>query len=350
MLSIERYRPPATDGRPRMTYGYFHESYYLGTERTLPMLASAFFMTKLVSKYDLIITSEYSASFAINLRLLLTFSRIRHVTIGLNQSRQLFKTRFSLMNRFIDFVFKRTDLVIVHSRREAQLFNQIHGIDAGRFCFSLWGYDLPRTTSTRFSNWPRPYACLVGRNNRDVDTFIAAVRGMDFDGIIVTSDRHLNAEDLPPNIYLFVDLSLDDTLDCIKNAFVNTVLLRDNERGAGHITAVTAMFSGTPQVYSDVEVIKDYLVDGVSAIAVALGDVRAVRSAIERLMNDPPYAARLRANATAYAERWLTNERASERIARALSRLMRGQKVETVDPEWLKDYERLSMEVRNIQR
>ena len=66
------------------------------------------------------------------------------------------------------------------------------------------------------------------------------------------------------------------------------------------------MFAGTPQIVSDVDAIKDYVVDGVSAITVPLRAVEAVRSGINKIINDPSNAARLSENAKRYAHSWLT--------------------------------------------
>ena len=320
---------------------YSYEVYNLGTESTLAILLKSFLIPKRLSNYDVILTSEYFTSFGINLRLLLTTSKPKHITIGLNQSRRLLKTKFRSINRILDFVFRRTNLVIVHSRQEAVIFERIHNIPANKFYFSLWGYDLPESSATRFSRWPKPYVCLIGRNNRDVATFIKALDGMNIDGIIVTSRDEAPLEKIPANVHVFIDLPTNETLDCIKNAVANAILLKDNDRGAGHITAVAAMFSGTPQIVSNADVLKDYFINGVSAITVALGDAQGVRAAIERLMSDPAYSERLTANARNYAERWLTNERVINRITYALNKLVEGQELATVDKEWLGAYESL---------
>jgi glycosyltransferase involved in cell wall biosynthesis len=344
ILSVELYKvgsPNLFLQRRLDKQGYSYEVYGLGTESTLAILLKSLFVPKNLSKYAIIVTSEYFSSFGINLRLLLTRSQVKHVTIGLNQSRRLLKTKFKLANNVLDYIFRRTSLIIVHSRREAQLFEKIHNIPKDRFHFSLWGYDLPESAASQFSKWPRPYSCLIGRNNRDLRTFIRAIEGMNLDGIIITSSHEEIPENLPPNIHVFVDLPLNDTLDCIKNARVNAILLRDRDRGAGHITAVASMFSQTPQIVSDVDVIKDYFVDGVTAITVSLGDAQAVRTAIEKLMSDPRYSKWLSTNARNYAERWLTNERVTGRIIDALKSVAEGQKIPTVDPEWLEALESL---------
>jgi glycosyltransferase involved in cell wall biosynthesis len=219
------------------------------------------------------------------------------------------------------------------------LFSDIHAIPPGRFYFSMWGFDLPPITPAQFSAWPRPYVCLVGRNNRDIDSFVEALTGMPIDGILITASYQAVPDELPANIHVFRDLSQNDTLDCIAHARANLILLKDNDRGAGHITAVAAMLAGTPQIFSDVEVIRDYLVDGISAIGIGLGDAAALRRALETLLASPALAAALSANAKSYAERWLTDPAATARMLLALDCLSAKVQLPSVDPHWLAAFE-----------
>jgi glycosyltransferase involved in cell wall biosynthesis len=321
-------------GRP-----YHRYAHSLRTENTWLTLLRSFFIPRRLSNYGIIITYEYFSSFGVNLRLLVTFCRTKHVTIGLNQSRRLLKTGIGPIDRLINRVFRRCDRIIVHSRREMVLFSDIHAIPHGRFCFSLWGFDLPHISPTQFSSWPRPYVCLVGRNNRDIGIFTQALAGMPIDGILITAHYQAVPEGLPPNIHVFRDLTQNDTLDCIAHARANLIVLKDNDRGAGHITAVAAMLVGTPQIFSDVEAIRDYLVDGVSAIGIGLGDAMALRRAIEDLLANPALGAALSANAKSYAERWLTHQGASGRVQLALECLSDNVELPSVDPQWLAAFE-----------
>ena len=323
-----------SDGGP-----YHRDIQVLGTENTWLTLFRSFFMPRRLSNYGIIITHEYFSSFGVNLRLLVTFCRTKHVTVGLNQSRKLLKSGIGPVDRLINRIFRRCDLIIVHSRREMTLFSQIHAIPPERFYFSMWGFDLPSITAAQFSSWERPYVCLVGRNNRDIGVFIEALAGMPIDGILITSSYQFVPDELPPNIHVFRDLPQNDTLDCIAHARANLILLKDNDRGAGHITAVVAMLAGTPQIFSDVEVIRDYLVDDVSAIGIALGDAAALRRAIERLLASPTVAAALSENAKSYAERWLTDKVASGRVLFALDCLSANVELPSVDPQWLAAFE-----------
>ena len=316
VLDVRQYRDSSGESEILRSgsRSYHREVHALGSENTWLTLLRSFFMPRRLSKYGIIITHEYFSSFGVSLRLLLTFCRTK--TDGthqvLNQSRKLLiKPESTLSDRQINRVFGRCNLIIVHSRREMTLFNTIHSIPMNRFHFSLWGFDLPKITPAKFSSWERPYVCLVGRNNRDIDIFVKALDGMPIDGILITSNREYVPEELPRNIHVFRDLPQNDTLDCIKNARANLILVKDDDRGAGHITAVAAMFAGTPQIFSDVEVLREYLVDGVSATGIPLSDAYALRAAIEKTLANPTLASALSENAKSYAERWLSHKAAS---------------------------------------
>ncbi len=318
---------------------YQWEYYSLSTESTIVTLIRSFFTLKRISKFDVIVTRDYFSSFGVNLRLLVTLCRTKHVTIGLNQSRKLLKTNLRLIDRAIDQIVSRCNRIVVHSRREITLFSELHCIPPARFVFSLWGFDLPTITPGKFSKWERPYVCLIGRNNRDIDTFAEALEGMDIDGIIIASNDQQLPSELPRNVTVFRELPQNSALDCILNASANVILLKDNNRGAGHITTVAAMFAGTPQVFSNIEVIRDYLIDGVTALGTPLGDGRALRGAINALFQQPKLKVELCNNAKLYAERWLTHAAALKRTLTVLDGLWDDKLSCSVDPEWLASFE-----------
>ena len=348
ILAVSLFR---TSGREKP---YFYEhlgerglsyfAYGLGTERTIPIFIKGLFVPRRLSRYDLIITSEYFSSFAINLRLALTLSRTKHMTIGLNQSRTLLRSRFSVVNKLVSRIFNRTDLIVVHSRKEIDLFARAHGIALDKFYFSLWGFDLPKIGDGTFSSRPKPYVCLVGRNNRDIETFIDALTDLPIDGIIITSSFARIQRSMPNNVFVYRDLPLNETLSCIKGAKANLILLRDGGRGAGHITAVAAMFAGVPQIVSKADIIKDYVVDGRTAIVVPLGDATAVREAVMLLLQNPSLGSQLSERAQQYALQWMTNDTVSKRIVDAISKLIVGDPHDAYDRDWFAAYESLESE------
>ena len=72
------------------------------------------------------------------------------------------------------------------------------------------------------------------------------------------------------------------------------------ERHTSPIKAFEAMAAGRPIVASDLPSSREFLKDGENALLVPPGDVAALASAIERLLEDRPLAERIAA--TAYAE------------------------------------------------
>jgi hypothetical protein len=343
VLKVELYTPQRSPGED--CSGFCSDLYVLGTQNTWALLFKSFLLFRRISQYELVITNEYFSSFGLNLRLLVTRCRTKHAIVGLNQSRRLLRTDIPWIDSMVNYVFKRSDLVIVHSRSEVELFNRRHEIPRSRFFFSLWGYDPPQIASTRFARWPRKYVCSVGRNNRDFATFCEACEGLEVDGIIITSGSASLPEGIPPNIYVFRELSTDETLDCIRNATASVILLKDDSRGAGHITAVATMFIGTPQIVSDADVLRDYFIDGVTTLSVHPGDMMSVRAAIERVSQEPDLRRQLIKNAKNYADQWLTDKSASQRICFALKSLLAGKPLMTVDPVWLNVYETLRSQV-----
>src|ERR1017187_4460737 len=104
ILDVQLYKPGSPKGLENQNFSY--ENYSLGTESTLAIILKSFLIPKRLSNYDVILTNEYFTSFGINLRLLLTLSKVKHITIGLNQSRRLLKTKVKLIDKILDYIFR----------------------------------------------------------------------------------------------------------------------------------------------------------------------------------------------------------------------------------------------------
>jgi glycosyltransferase involved in cell wall biosynthesis len=263
-----------------------------------------------VDDYDLIVSSEYYVSFGVNLRLRMGRSKARHLVWGLNQSRRAIDLR--LTRSLVSWVFNRSDQIIVHSRREAGIFAELHSIPAGKFEFVPWGFDLPEVAWTR--NWSQdaePYVCLIGRNNRDLDTFCQGLEGTGIRGVVISSG--LGTADLAalrkwPHIDVYQDLDMSACLDCIRGAMANVVLLKDDRRGAGHITMVAAMLLGKAQIITRAAVVEDYFVADLHALAVPFAAVVPFRTALLRLRDDGQLRSNLEVSARQFAFENFTNE------------------------------------------
>ncbi len=269
-----------------------------------------------LSRFDLVVTSEYYLSVGVNLRLLMGGHSTQHIIWGLNQSRRLLKAPG--LNGLIDRVFQRANRVVTHSREEQRMFERIHRIAPSRFRFSPWGFDLPTPDAKPFAARKHPYVCLIGRNNRDLPTFVEAAVKAGLHPVVVSStlpDPEKEALELL-GAELHENLPFEHCLACIRDSLFNAVLLKDSSRGAGHITMVAAMMLGKAQVVSDASVIKDYVNSPSHALCVPIGDVIRCAQAFHTLATSPDLTAQMGAAAQAHAQQHYTHSAIIENFKR----------------------------------
>ncbi|MBR0995457.1 glycosyltransferase [Bradyrhizobium japonicum] len=127
---------------------------------------------------------------------------------------------------------------------------------------------------------------------------------------------------------------MDDSMSCILHASANLVLVKDGNRGAGHITAVAGMMLGTPQISSNMDVLNDYLIGGFNCISVPPGNIDAIRDAVNTILLYPNRRMALVANGVAFASRWLTHSAAQKRVFESIDRMLENKPQQIVDPQW----------------
>ena len=293
------------------------------------------FRTILLARPDVVVSGEYRRAFLVNLALLLTLSRAPHVVLGMNLSAKPIVSRNRLVQRAINRVFGRSTAIVVHSTTEADIFSRLHDLPRDRFAFSHWGFDLPEE-GTRFDHEAKPYFCMIGRNNRDFNTFAAALGLAGARGIAILPGYLELDPEVGQAVTVYRDLPMEDCVNCIRNASANVTLLLDDSRGAGHITVVTAMHLGVPQIYSRTEVLGDYFCRPEFGEAVPIRDparvAQAMRDVLERASQ--PGSDDLVAARKAFAQRWLSNDRSARRIFDVIQAAHEGRRIALVDPAW----------------
>lgn len=283
------------------------------------------------SDYDVVAASEYFLTWALCLRLLFTPLRPRLAALSFNQSSQkLVRTGFVPADRLLNRIWRRVTIFHVHSQAEARLFARLHDIPADRFTFSRWGYDLPKFNSSEAQRPTQPYVTMVGRNNRDLATFCSAVEQAGVHGVLITAGYMVERYPIEPNekITVLVDRPGEECLNYVAGSFAHLVLVTDAERGAGHISAVTAMLLGKPQVFSDVEPLADYLINDFNGVAVPIADVGAVAEAIGKLRTNSDLAHRLGAQGRTFALKTMSDASSAAGVASAVIRALGGKSKE----------------------
>lgn len=342
ILIITKGAPESYLRAPLEALGHQVEFASLRGPKKIGLICESLLMRAPRGRYAAIVSTEYYRAMSLAFRKWALRDDTPLCVIGFNQSGKVFRTGFGPIDRAINRAAAGIDVALVHSRRERRLWSQIHGIPPERMPFRHWGYDLPEITSTRFSAGGEDYFCLIGRNNRDVEHFTRAIESIGANGVVIGQGDPPGRLSQSSKVRFHVNLPIDDCLDCIRGAVANVILLNDDMRGAGHITAVNAMHLGKPTIFTRCEGLADYLIDGFNGLSVGLRDSESVAAAMQMLLGNRDLRARLGENGRDYARRWLTNDAAARAHAAVISDLARNRPAPPEAPDWLAAYRSLS--------
>jgi len=273
--------------------------------------------------YDLIISHAPYMSLYVALAMWLTRTRKPHWAYSFNHGNQRFFTgpRLALARR----VFAGTELFVVYSDYERRLLGRMYGIHEGKMSFHHWAVNPPEVAelSAELQEFA-PYASCVGRNNRDFETWLTDIKGLALNGVLVCPKDAVDPGLVPPNVRVKTDISFEDCMKVLAQSYVNVVPLKDATTGAGHMTIVSAMQLGKPQIVTDIEAVRDYFFDGVHGRVVQPGDFDGLRRVMAWMIENPAACAAFGKNAQSFADRWLVERSAAESLAGFLDCFVEG--------------------------
>ncbi len=157
---------------------------------------------------------------------------------------------------------------------------------------------------------PAPVDGIVlaaGRAECDWPTLFEAARGAGWPLVVVCSaaDRsaveRCNADGVAT---VHCELGREETRALLRDAAVAVIATRDSGASQGHVRLMEAVDAGAAVVATNVAALRDYVVDGETALLVAEGDAAALRAAVDRLLADAPLRERLRTAAFERAGSW----------------------------------------------
>jgi len=148
--------------------------------------------------------------------------------------------------------------------------------------------------------------CAAGQLLRDYDCLVNAVRGVNVRVQIAAGSPWIDAglnptSELPPNV-TWGKLNRYDLRELYARSAFCVVPIRQNHYQTGIATILEMMSMGKCVVASKTHGQTDTIVDGETGIYVPPGDPRALRAAIERLLERPEEAARMGQAARHYIE------------------------------------------------
>lgn len=248
-----------------------------------------------------------SFSERVGMPLTLTRPAARHVMIAhLLTSPQ--KRRLAQLTRYL----RSTDRTLVFARPQERYLREELGLDEASVRLISDKVDA-RFFSPVEAAESADYVLSVGREQRDYETLVEALRKVGFSGEVVAgspwSHRGLDAPRVPGNVRFRQGLSYVELRELYRNARLVVIPVRaGTDYAAGVNGVLEAMACGKPLVASDTPGLEGYVTDGVDGRLVPAGDSSRLASLIHELWHDPTQAERLGRAARATVERERTVE------------------------------------------
>jgi glycosyltransferase involved in cell wall biosynthesis len=249
-----------------------------------------------------------------------TFCRGRrtcpHVAFAFNFTQLPHRLRRSLMRR----AFASVDRFIVFSEFERTLYADYFQIPVERFEMLHWGVAEPAVAT---ADLPTSDAiCAVGSQARDYATLLAAMRRLpNLRLILVATVESLRGLDIPENVTVRLEIPLSEAQTVIRSSRFMVLPLLSAQVPCGHVTMVTAMYCARAIVATESNGVSDYLITGQNGLTVPPNDPTALAAAIQKLWDDPTYAARLGQNGRQFALANCTESRTIDFVRNLISRV-----------------------------
>lgn len=179
---------------------------------------------------------------------------------------------------------------------------------AGRFVYVPWAWRATRTTTAPPAlPGEGRHVLSSGRSQSDWETLFAAARGCRWrlTAVCGVNDlsrvRELNAG---VGAEVLCEIPREEHKRLLSAATVYVVSVRATGVHAGHVRLMAAMEAGVPVVVTRAPALEDYVEEGETALVTPGGDAAALRSAIERLLEDRELRQRLRDTAWRRSQAW----------------------------------------------
>jgi glycosyltransferase involved in cell wall biosynthesis len=215
---------------------------------------------------------------------------------------------YRLVRRWLDRRLAPRTILRAHvlARAELEWLPAHYGMPRERFAYVPWFYALE--PSTQLAPLPsEPLVLAAGRSYCDWPTFFAAVRDASWPVEVVCSgDDRRQVQELAAgtSVRVHCEIPGEQFRALLDRATVYAIVMAEEHISQGQVRIMEATIRGTPMVVTLVDGVRDYVVEGETALTVPPGDPGALRAAIERLIADRELAERLRTGAAAVAQAW----------------------------------------------
>lgn len=289
---------------PRSDFNAFvagNDAKLVGTERARSgsptslrrRMALAWQMSRETRDYDVLVTSGEDIGFPLALASLAR--RVRRPIWIVVHGSYLSSRKFALIAPLIRRAGHVHFLCLSESLRRQMV--DVHGFPADR-CHNA-GYGVDTSFFRPAASSDTPLVLSAGSANRDYQTLIAAVDGLDVplriaaDSLWRPKAADLGAMQLPANVDVGSAGGYTGLRTLYERASFVVVPLHPARFACGYAVIAEAMAMGKAVVTTRTEAPSDFVVEGETGFYVEAGDVGALRDRIRRLLDDTSLARRM---------------------------------------------------------
>jgi len=282
-------------------------------------------------EYDVVLTHGENVGLPFALLISTLSRRPRHVTTAyyFTGKRNFLWYRALGAHRSIDKIFTlaRRQYEVGRERLRISEDKLVHVEACGFIDAKFFGTAMAQAVNER-------QICSAGREFRDYGTLLRAVATLPDIKLKIdpSSPWSLHKSEveglsIPPNAEI-CRMEMGAVRNLYAESAVVVIPLYDNPIGAGMTTVAEVMAMGKPAIVTSPKdngfAGRPDIIDGENFLAVDVGDVAGMRSAIERLMNDGELRRRIGANARKWAEKHAGRQEWLDIVIEAMSGPMAG--------------------------
>lgn len=181
------------------------------------------------------------------------------------------------------FSMQTVDLICVSAKREITIYSERLNVPPSKFRFVPWHTNVlvPRKIAA-----DQGYVFSAGRTGRDWPTFLDAMRGLPWEGVIVCGSDSLHKEALPPNVNVYSNIPYPEYLRLLEGARVVVVPLETHVYSSGQVAFLEAMALGKPIIATNTIGTEDYIRHAENGLLVEPNSAVMMRDAIIEIMSD----------------------------------------------------------------
>lgn len=209
---------------------------------------------------------------------------MRHVILQFIMREKTPTIRSKIKYLVMRIIFSSIHIAICSSSKETCYYRKVFKWKEGKACF------VPLQTDPAYLQKPannnEGFILTAGRTCRDYETFLDAVRKINYKVIMVVSPWNIDMRKVPENVYVNFDISMAQLTELMMKSAVVVVPLQDKRISIGQSVFLQAMAMGKPVVVTKTAGTVDYIEHLENGMLVSPKDSNEMRVAIQFLMEN----------------------------------------------------------------